>query len=337
MFNCQSPSTPRILLMALIPGLLLLSTGCQPREPGSAGESGRAFIDIGTSPGGVFNPVGIALAECLNEYKGDNDWKVQAKGTKGSQENIRLLDSGDIQLAISNSAITHFAHVGQSGWDKPYDVRSVVTLAPNVAMFVTRKDSGIRSMADLKDKKVVCGPPGAGFDMFIGPILQAHGLSFDDFEQTNASFNDSVDILADGQADAAFMGGAVPAPPLQRLCNEQDVYFIPYEESAIESLIEDYPFFWRVTITQDKYSDLEADYNGITVGSMHVITSASQSEEEIHDIMKILWDHRESIGHPVPKKFINDKNAARFTGTPFHPGAIRFYKDIGIWPEDAGQ
>lgn len=326
---------PRMFAV-LTAGLLILCGGCQPRNPaGNGSESGgRAFLDIGTSPGGVFNPVGIALAECLNDHKGDNDWKVQAKGTQGSQENIRLLDAGEIQLAISNSAISHLAHQGQASWDRPYDVRSVVTLAPNVAMFVTRKDSGIRSMADLKGKKVVCGPPGAGFEMFVGPILEAHGLSFDDLEKSNASQGETVDILADGQADAAFLGGAVPAPPLQRLCNEQDVHFIPFDEAAVDSLIENYPFFWRVTIPADKYSDLEQDYPGINVGSMHVITAADQSDDQVYAITRALWENRESIGHPVPKRFINEDNAARYTGTPFHPGAEKFYREIGVWPDN---
>ncbi len=323
-----------LIALALLTGMLILETGCQPRQPGADGTAQRTFIDIGTSPGGVFNPVGIAVAECLNEHKGQNNWKVQAKGTQGSQENIRLLDSGEMQLAISNSAITHFAHQGQADWDRPYRVNSVVTLAPNVAMFVTRRDSGIRSMADLKGKTVVCGPPGAGFDMFIGPILEAHGLSFDDFEKTNASQSETVDILADGQADAAFLGGAIPAPPLQRLCNEQDVFFIPFDEAAVDSLIQEYPFFWRVTIPQDKYPDLDGDYRGINVGSMHLITSADESDEEVYQVAKILWENRKTIGHPVPKNFITEENAARFTGTPFHPGAIRFYREIGIWPED---
>ena len=319
----------RILALVIFAGGWM-TTGCEVKKKS---DGGTAYIDIGTSPGGVFYPVGVALAESLNQNKGDNDWKVQAKGTKGSQENIRLLRAGDIQLAISNSAITHFAYEGTAKWKKKYDVRSIVTLAPNVAMFVTRKDSGIKTIADLKGKKVVCGPQGAGFEMFISPILEAHGLSLEELDQTNASQGETVDILADGQADAAFLGGAIPAPSLLRLCNEQDVFFIPFDPKAVKSLIEEYPFFWEIKIPQDKYSDLDGDYAGINVGSMHVITSADQDEETIYQVTKLLWEHRKSIGNPVPKKFINEKNAARYTGTPFHPGSIRFYKEIGIWNE----
>ena len=313
--------------------LLLSAAGCKKDGSGSSG-NGNAYLDIGTSPaGGVFNPVGNSLAEGLNKNKGDNSWTLQAKGSKGSQENIRKLDSGDFQLAISNSAITHFAANGEGGWDKKYDVKTLVTLAPNVAMFVTRKDSGIKSIADLKGKKVVCGPPGAGFEMFVEPLTMAHGVKFSDFTVSNAGQNDAVDMLADGQADAAFLGGAIPAPSLIRLCNEQDVLFIPFAEEARKKLATDYPFFWELKIPQAKYKDLEGDYDALNVGSMHVITSGKLDEETAYQLTKTIWESREGFSHPVLKKFINEKNAARFTGTPFHDGAVKFYKEIGIWPE----
>ncbi|MGI9518235.1 MAG: TAXI family TRAP transporter solute-binding subunit [Pirellulaceae bacterium] len=336
MFTVKSPHC-LVLPLALLAIGLLISTGCTPRDQSGGGKSGkRQFVDIGTSPpGGVFNPVGSSVAETLNTNKGDAEWKAQAKTSKGSQENIRKLTSGEFQLAVSNSAISHFATTGEGTWDQKHDIRAIATLAPNVAMFVTRKNSGIETIADLKGKSVVCGPPGAGFEMFIGPILEAHGLSFDDFTKSNEGQSATVDMLADGQADAAFLGGAVPAPALQRLCNEQDVHFIPFEESAMDDVIEQYAFFWRQTIPQDKYSDLESDYNGLNVGSMHLIASADMDEETVYTITKILWENRESTTlHPAARFNLTEENAVKFTGTPFHPGAIRYYKEAGIWPAE---
>ena len=106
------------------------------------GGSDRQFLSMGTAPvGGAFQPVGNALSETLNLNRGPNNWKVQAKGTKGSQENIRRLQKGELQLALSNSAITYFAVRGEGGWDQPYEVRALVTIAPNVGVFVTTKSS----------------------------------------------------------------------------------------------------------------------------------------------------------------------------------------------------
>ncbi len=317
----------------------LLSTGCEPENGSGTGSTNGGdgeleFISMGTAPsGGAFSPVGIALSETLNDKKGDNNWKVQPKGTKGSQENIRRLQSAELQLALSNSAISHFAVNGGGAWDQKYNIQTIVTIAPNVAMFITKKDSGIETIADLKGKRVVCGPSGAGFEMFIEPILIAHGIGFDDLaKKMNNTQMGAVDNLADGQAHAAFLGGAVPVAAVQRACSELDIHFVPYDESAVETLLSDYPFFQRVTIPAGKYSDLKEDFAGLNVGSMHLITSSDETEERIYQITKTLYENRESIGHPAAKA-INPKNAARFTGTPFHPGAQRYYEEIKIWAE----
>ena len=160
--------------------------GKEPKDDDSP-VGGTSFLSMGTAPiGGTFPIVGDAIAQTLNTHKGDNNWKVQAKGTKGSQANIRGLQKGELQLALSNSAISYFAFRCGSSWDQKYDIRAVVTMAPNVAMFVTKADSGIKSIADLKGKRVVIGPAGAGFEMFVGPILEEHGVKMEDIDKVNA-------------------------------------------------------------------------------------------------------------------------------------------------------
>jgi TRAP transporter TAXI family solute receptor len=296
--------------------------------------------------GGAFRPVGDAIASVLNEFKGENSWKVQSKGTKGSQQNIRELDSGDVQLAMSNSAITYYAVRGESGWDKRYDLRAIVTLAPNVGLFITKQDSGIQSISDLENKRVVVGPSGAGFEMFLGPLMTAHGVTYtsdsQDFTPVNATYSDAVALLGDGNADAAFMGGAIPTPAVTQASTTYNIFFVPYDDATREQLIAEYPFYEAVTIPaktregQDTYKGMTADFVAMDVGSMHVITTANQDESLIYQITKTMWENRAEIAKQHKAALaINEDNAARFTGTPFHPGAIRFYKEIGIWQDDA--
>ena len=340
-FGCDKPATLGYVGLASLSLLFIGCNGDAGSGTGSSGTSGkpgkRAFLSIGTAPiGGAFNAVGGDIAEVLNNNKGDNNWKVQAKGTNGSQENIRRLVKGELELALSNSAITYFAVRGESAWDQKYDVRAVVTIAPNVAMFVTKQDSGIKKLSDLKGKRVVVGPAGAGFDMFVGPIINEHGVKFADFTKLNDTQSGAVDKLADGNADAAFLGGAVPTGAIVQACASHDIFFVPFEEKIMSKLVEKYPFFQPVTIPKEKYADLTGDYHGLNVGSMHLITSADQDEELIYQVTKTIWENRKDIAHPAAK-FINEKNAPRYTGTDFHPGAIRFYKEIGIWPDQGDE
>ncbi|MDG2223050.1 MAG: TAXI family TRAP transporter solute-binding subunit [Rubripirellula sp.] len=324
---------------ALILGLTLLTLlpSCSKSESnssttGSTTGSGRQFLSMGTAPvGGVFPVVGGAIAEVLNAHKGDIDWKVQAKGTKGSQENIRRLQQDELQLALSNAAISYFAVRGEAGWDKKYDIQAIATMAPNVALFIARADSGIQTIADLKGKRVITGPAGAGFKMFIEPILAEHGIAWDEIDSIPATMAAAVDQLGDGSADAAFLGGAIPAGSITQATGTFDVQYIPFDEPTRQQLIEKYPFFHSATIPGGTYKGLDDDYQGLNVGSMHVITSASQNEDLIYALTKTVWENRAEIAeiHPAGKA-LNEKNITRDTGIPYHPGAIRFYQEIGV-------
>jgi TRAP transporter TAXI family solute receptor len=315
--------------------------------PGGGASGGRQYVTLGTAPiGGAFRPVGDAISAVLNEHQGAISWKVEPRGTKGSQQNIRELDSDVLQLAMSNSAISYYAVRGEDVWDKSYDLRAVVTLAPNVGLFITKEDSGIQTIGDLKGKRVVVGPGGAGFHMFLGPLLTAHGVTYEeggqsDFTPLNGTYSDAVQLLGDGNADAAFMGGATPIPAVVQACRSYDIRFVAYDESVRQQLIEQYPFYNDMVVPakgpngNETYAGITEDFVAMNVGSMHLITTAGQDEELIYQITKTIWENRaEIVEQHRAGLAINEDNAARYTGTEFHPGAIRFYKEIGIWPEE---
>ncbi len=295
---------------------------------------GRQFVTVGTAPaGGAFAPVGNAIANVVDANKGDLNWVVSPQGTKGTQENIRKLEAGEIEFGMANAGITYFATRGEGAWEKPHEVRAVATLAPNIGVFVTTANSGITKIADLKGKRVVLGPAGAGFDYFLKPLLEAHGVSYDDITVLNGTYFTAGDMIADGKADAAFMGGAIPIPAVTQLCSSQDVVFVKLDENAPEKL-KQYPFYFTVPVKADAYSDLKEDFVGINCGNMHLITHANVDEDLVYNFTKIMYENREQVAEKHPAgKALNPKNAAGDTGTPFHPGAIKFYKEAGIWPE----
>jgi len=295
----------------------------------------RTFINVGTAPpGGAFFVVGTALTEVLGASSGDKNWQVTAEGTSGSQENIRRLTQGELDFALSNSAITYFAVRGGEGWDRQYPMQAVMTLAPNVALFITKADSGIKTIADLKGKRVVIGPAGAGFEYFVKPILEAHGVRYEDFTALNASQSAAVDMLTDGSAAAIFIGGAIPTASITQAAATLDLYYVPFDEAARAKLSSDYLFFSPAVIPANTYRGQTAEFAGLDVGSMHLITASAQDEELVYQVTKTLWEQREQVTQKHPAgRAINPKNVIRDTGTPFHAGAIRFYREIGIWPQ----
>jgi uncharacterized protein len=329
-----------LLLLGSI--VLVAGSGCarSERSPeasaSGAGSGGRAhFISVGTAPpGGAFFVVGGALAEVLNEHKGDRRWNVTAEATMGSQENIRRVARGELDFAVSNAAITYFAVRGEGEWDRKYDARTVMTLAPNVAFFITPTRSGVKKIADLRGRRVVVGPAGSGMEAFIQPLLAAHGVTYTDFTPLQATQTAAVDMLADGSAVAAFLGGAVPTASITQACSSQDIHFIPFEERARTELVQKYPFFNPATIPGGTYPGQTETFEALNVGSMHFITGAAVDEELVYQVTRTIYENREAVvAKHAAGRAINPQNVARNTGTPFHPGAIRYYKEIGIWKE----
>lgn len=328
----------RWFVLAALAVVVACGSGEAP-EGGDAGSSkpkGRQFLSVGTAPaGGAFFVVGSAIAEVLDANAGDNGWSVSAEGTKGSQENIRRIDAQELELALANSAISYFASRGVEKWGDAANIRSVMTLAPNVGLFIAPESGAVKSIADLKGRRVYLGPAGAGFDYFLRPLLEAHGVAYDEIEAVHGSQAQAVDYLSDGSADAAFLGGAVPTASITQATTSQKIHFIPYDPAAITTLIEDYEFFRGATIPAGTYRGLDVDYPGLDVGSMHLIASGATDEETVYQLTRTLYEHREEVvaKHPAGRA-INPKNAARDTGTTFHDGAIRYYREIGIWPAD---
>ena len=332
--------------LSIIVLILALSTGfgCDNAQKRQAAEdetaeggntAKRVNISIGTAPtGGAFFVVGGAIAAVVGENTSEIGWEVTAESTKGTQENIRRLVSGELEFALANAAISYFAVRGEGAWKTEHPIRAVMTLAPNVGLFITPQSSGIRKIQDFAGKRIVVGPAGAGFEYFLKPILSAHNITYEDFSPLNSTYTGARELLADGSAAAAFMGGAIPTPAVTQAVTSQDIFFIPFDEAAKQSLFEKYPFFNAITIPADAYQGQTEPFASMNVGSMHLITAETVDENIVYEFTKTLYTHRaEVVKRHGAGRAINPKNVVKDTGTPFHPGAIRFYREIGIWQE----
>ena len=359
----------RLIPWVMAPAALLIGTLCL--VPGCGGETPR-YISIGTAPvGGTFPIIGGAVAEILNHHPGAIRWKAQIRGSKGTQENIRRLASGEFELGIANAAISYYAARGESSWEEEgaYDVRAVATLSPLVAMFITRRDTGIRRIADLKGKAIVVGPAGAGFEMFVRPILEEHGVAWNDVIKTYAPQGVSVDMLADGQADAAFLGGPISgAASISQAKSSFEVYIVPYDADKKKLTSNPrYPFFREIphAAVKKAYRDLvdysayedpipESDLYWLNVGSMQIITHKDTPYDLVYELTKTLWNQRSALraqhpaftamnirsvpaskGQPQPTKWRIIQGAVLSTGIDFHPAAAEFYEKEATYTTDA--
>jgi TRAP transporter TAXI family solute receptor len=167
--------------------------------------------------------------------------------------------------------------------------------------------------------------------------LAAHGVTYDDLTELHNTQSGAVAMLADGSADAAFLGGAVPTASITQAATTQEITFVPFDENAISELVAGFPFFSRASIPGGTYRNIEADFSGLNVGSMQFITSAAQSDDTVYEVTRAIYENRDQVveKHPAGRA-IQPKNIVRDVGTEFHPGAIRYYQEIGIWPTAPG-
>ena len=331
------PAARARVVVVVLAGVLAACGGGSGGGEGGDSAPARQFLSVGTAPpGGAFFVVGSALAEVVNETATGLGYSVTAEATSGSQENIRRLASGELDFALSNAAITYFAVRGSEGWDRAYQVRSVMTLAPNVALFVTQAASGINTIDDLRGRRVSVGSGGSRVRV-LRPSAARGARS--DLRRLLPPQRDAAGCRR--HADRRLGGCDVPrrrgADRFDHAGGGVDgVTFIPYGNDEKARLVDEYVFFRPATIPPETYRGQSEPFEGLDVGSMHFITSTDAPEDLVYNVTKLLYENRELVVEKhAAGRAINPANVVRDTGTAFHPGAIRFYQEAGVWPPQA--
>ena len=188
--------------------------GCGDNKAGAQ----KKFLNIGTGgTAGTYYPIGGAMAEILN--KNIEGMNATAQSTGASVANINMLKDGSIDLAIIQNDITYYAANGTEMFkDKKVDnLRGIAALYPETCQAVTLESSGIKTIADLKGKRVSVGAAGSGVEANARQILAAYGLTYDDIQVQYLSFGESSSALKDGNVDAAFLTAGFPTAAVQDL------------------------------------------------------------------------------------------------------------------------
>lgn len=221
-----------------------LFTGC-----GGSGDSGKKFLNIATGgTAGTYYPIGGAMAEILNkEIKGMN---ASAQSTGATVANINMLKDGSVDLAIVQNDITYYAVNGTEMFkDKKVDnIRGIATLYPETCQFVTLDGTGIKSIADLRGKKVAVGAAGSGAEANARQILEAYGITYDDIDVQYLSFAEGASALKDGNVDAAFLTAGYPTASVQDISSQNKIRLLPVDADKADALIAKYPFYTKTVI-----------------------------------------------------------------------------------------
>lgn len=296
----------------------------------SAGLDEDLFVTVATGgTSGVYYPIGGAIANIL---EGDLGIDTSVQSTGASVENINLLDTNRAELAITMADAVAQAYEGTGPFEDEAPKENLTGLAalyPNFVQVVTTEDTGIESIEDLEGRSVGVGAPGSGVELNARMILEAHGMSYDDIDEDFLSYSEAIDQIKNGMVEAAFVTSGVPNATVIDLSTTHDAKVLPIEGEAMDSLMEEYPFFSTGTIEGGTY-DQEEDVNTATITNLLLVNS-ELSEDAVYEITKSLFENLDTIhsSHNAAQD-ITLETIQEGMPVPLHPGAERYFEEEGV-------
>ena len=293
--------------------------------------AGGSTMTMGTgSPTGTYYAYGGIIGQYINNNAGI---AVNAVSTGGSKDNIQGIDSGDYQLGTVQSDVMDYAWNGTRSFEKDGKVdtfRTVAGLYAEAVQLVTVSDD-IKSVADLKDKKVSIGAPGSGVYFNAMDVLAAAGLTEKDIKPQYQNFDESADALKNGQIDAAFIVAGAPTPAITELSmTNAKTTIVPIDGAIAEKLMKDNTFYSVYKIPANTYSNQKEEVLTVTVKAT-LIVSADASEDDVYNLTKAIFDNTEAIAKEHAKGAeLSLENATDGMTVPFHAGAAKYFKEKGI-------
>lgn len=305
------------------------------------------FFRIATGgTAGTYFPIGGLIANAISNPPGSRACEeggscgvpglvATAVASNGSVANVNGIAGGSIESGFSQSDVAFWAHSGTGIFQDKGAVdklRAIANLYPESIHLVARADSGIKSVADLKGKKVSLDEPGSGTLVDARLILDAYGLSEKDVEAEYLKPNQAADLMRDGNMDAFFFVGGYPAGAITELATSMPIALIPVSGAEADGLLGKYQFFAKHVIPGGTYKGADSDVETVSVGAQW-ITSTDQDDDLVYGITKALWNKNTRAlldnGHAKGKS-ITLETALDGVGIPLHPGAERFYKEAGV-------
>jgi TRAP transporter TAXI family solute receptor len=288
------------------------------------------FINVltgGTS--GVYYPMGVAMSKLFGEKIAGSRPSVQS--TKASVENLNLLQAskGEIALTLGDSLIAAWKGDEEAGFTRKLDkLRGIAAIYPNYVQIVASKESGIKTLADLKGKRLSVGAPKSGTELSARAILAAAGLGYKDLGKVEyLSFAASVELMKNRQLDATLQSAGLGVASIRDLSTSVEIVMVEIPESVITKAG---PPFVSSVIPAKTYTGQEAEVKTAAVMN-YLVTHSGVSEKLVYDMTKAVFDNLPDLAaaHSAGKS-ITLKGAMGGMAIPLHPGAAKYFQEKGI-------
>ena len=333
-------------VLAIAVATVLVAAGCQAPRATSGGAvpsasasasaapdfTGRSVNVVTGGTGGVYIVYGAGLADLLTKTLKVN---ASAESTAASVANMQLIRDGKAQLAfvLSDTAYDAVKGQGPQFTGKPADAKALAVLYSNFTHIVAKEGSGIKTIADLKGKRVSVGAANSGTEIIANRILEAYGLDpAKDIQRERLGVADSANNLKDGRLDAFFWSGGLPTAQITDLANGTKIVFVDHTDS-IKKMADKYgPFYFSATIPKGTYKN-EADVTVAGVANL-LVAPTNMDPALAKAILATMFENQATLA-TIHAEAKNLKPETAVVGSPldFHPGAIEYYKSKGVWKQ----
>jgi len=321
------------LILALLVGSVL-AAGVHPAQ--AAGE--LKFLTIGTGGiTGVYYPTGGAICKIINDKRDLYGLRCTVESTGGSVFNINSVISGDLEFGIAQSDRQFQAWNGVAEWKDlgpQKDLRAVFAIHPESITLVAADDAGIKSIMDLKGKRVNIGNPGSGQRQNSIDALTAFGIDWEKdiiAEQVKAA--EAPGLLQDNRIDAFFYTVGHPSGAIKEAtAGARKVRIVPIVGEGLDQLLSKYPYYAKAKIPISFYESAVNKEDVDTFGvKATLVTSAKVPEEVVYAVTKEVFDGLEEFKklHPA-YEVLTKENMLEGLSAPLHPGAEKYFKEAGL-------
>lgn len=325
-------------MISILTGVLLVlsaATGCvsSTGNTGNTGTGGdvreQKFVTIATGgSSGPYYTLGGALAKIYKEKLG---YHTSVQSTDGTVENINLLKAKKVEIAFAMSDVASFAFKGEENFKDSgpvKDLRAIAGLYLNYVQIVTLKEKNIKSVADLKGKRVGIGAPNSGVEVNARMVLGGHGITYNDIKPEYLSYAEAIEQLKNGTIDAAFVTSGLPNSTVIDLSTTKNVEIVPIQAADLGKMAKQFPFFVQAEIPAGVYKN-EKPIPTAAIRNI-LLVRGDLSDEQVYKVTKMLFENLGDLkaAHSAAKE-IDANNAWKDLVVPLHPGAEKYYKEAG--------
>ena len=281
---------------------------------------------------GALYPLGAGIANLWNTKLDNVNARVQA--SNGGIQNLNLLKAQDAQVSFAVSSITYEALHGLRGFkDREYKgVRILAGLYYNPNQVVARNEAGVNNLSDFKGKRFAPGAAGGTTEVESRVHFTAAGLQYpNDIKAQFVGFTESIDLMRNKQLDGAWIMAGMPTAAVTEMCATADGKLVSIDDAIIAKIQTEYPWYSKFTIPAGTYDNQKENIQTTAV-KMLLITDASMPDDLIYSLAKTFWENVSDLSkaHAVMKTVTPDMAVTDLANIPLHPGAEKYYKEIGL-------